>query len=99
MRDATFFEFIKDYNEFKKVMSSHLGMTDFRDYETYMYTRSLYNLLIKIPLFKIFFNHQLAKMGKKNREKMAKAAAIQRARMEELKAQEKASEFKEKIAI
>lgn len=92
MRDGTFFEFIKDYNNFKQVMDRHLVLTDFRDYETNMYMKALYSMLIKIPLFKIFFNHHLSKIAKKKREADKKRA-------EQIKVLKEKKEFAEKMKI
>jgi len=99
MRDGTFFKFIEDYNEFKRLMSAHISLTDYRDFETYMYVRAIYNLLKKIPLFKIFFNHQMHKMGKKRHEEMKAREKIMKLQQKEIIKQKESREFANKIKI
>lgn len=99
MRDATFIQFVEDYNEFKRVMSRHLSLTDYRDFETNMYMKAIYSILIKIPLFRIFFQHQMLKVAKRNFAEQKNREEQQKAIIEKIKAEKKTKEFGDKIAV
>lgn len=99
MRDGTFFHFIKDYNKFKQAMDEHLVATDFRDFETWMYMRAMYSLLIKIPLFKIFFVHQLSKIAKKRNEERRQRKMIEKQHQQDAEQKQKSKEFAGKIQL